>query len=108
MGLDFKEKLIFNIEKDHSFRSSKDFYKHVEDKYKIKATSDLYTAVTNYQIKKYGHSLKLDINAWCNSKNFVSRKKRMADKENILKRYRLERFLERNEKENVVHAGKET
>ena len=59
---DFLYNMIFENEKDMSFGSSRCFYKHVQNKYKIKDVdpkefSHVYTRINNYQVKKYGESL---------------------------------------------------
>ena len=56
--VDFKEKLIFEKEKDLALESAEKFYKKLRDIYKyntdVKKLSDLYRKIVNYQIKKYG------------------------------------------------------
>ena len=61
MKKDFIKHLIYEKEKDRSFRSSAYFYKEVGEKYNIKLLKeeygDLYRKIINYQIKKYGTCL---------------------------------------------------
>ena len=56
--VDFKERIIFEREKDLAIESSEKFYKKLRDKYKynhdMQRLSALYRKITNYQIKKYG------------------------------------------------------
>lgn len=56
--VDFKERMIFEKEKDLAIESSEKFYKKLRDKYKYnhdrQRLSALYRKITNYQIKKYG------------------------------------------------------
>ena len=46
--------IIFNIEKDKPLISAKQFKGRVYKKYKIEINNDLFVAINNYQIKKYG------------------------------------------------------
>ena len=55
--VDFKEKIIFEEYKDKAFENSSAFKKEIKDKYNYIASSDLYTRIINYQIKKYGRSI---------------------------------------------------
>lgn len=56
--VDFKERMIFEREKDLAIESSEKFYKKLRDIYKYngdrKRFSNLYRNIVNYQIKKYG------------------------------------------------------
>ena len=49
--------IIFNIEKDQPLISAKQFKGRVYKKYKIEINNDLFVAINNYQIKKYGSQL---------------------------------------------------
>lgn len=59
--VDFKERMIFEREKDLAIESSEKFYKKLRDIYKYngdrKRFSNLYRNIVNYQIKKYGAML---------------------------------------------------
>lgn len=61
MKKEFLKRMIYEKEKDKSFRSSNYFYSYISRKYNIKAVKaeygDLYRMILRYQIKKYGKSL---------------------------------------------------
>lgn len=57
MNYEFIERFIFEKEKDTPFRNKETFYGIMKEKYRIKATRDLYIKIINYQIDKYGESL---------------------------------------------------
>ena len=46
--------IIFNIEKDKPLLSAKQFKARIYKKYKLEINNDLFVAINNYQIKKYG------------------------------------------------------
>lgn len=56
--VDFKERIIFEKEKDLALESAEKFYKKLRDVYKynpdVRKLSDLYRKLVNYQIKKHG------------------------------------------------------
>lgn len=59
--VDFKERIIFEKEKDLVLESSEKFYKKLRDIYKynpdVRNLSNLYRKIINYQINKYGATL---------------------------------------------------
>lgn len=57
--VDFKENVIFEKEKETSFRSSEYFKNKMKDKYKLsdEQVSKLYIRIVKYQVKKYGSNL---------------------------------------------------
>lgn len=59
--VDFKEKIIFENEKDSPFKSIKEFRAKIFQKYKYTTSSNLYREIINYQILKYGRSLVNDV-----------------------------------------------
>lgn len=53
----FKEQFIFNKYKDKKIKNKEKLTKEVKEKYGITLSSNLYTKIVNYQIKKYGKTL---------------------------------------------------
>jgi hypothetical protein len=55
--VDKKEIMLFEALKDKSISSSKWFKRDIKRDYGFEPSTDLYVAITNYQIKKYGSKL---------------------------------------------------
>lgn len=78
---EFEENIVFERYKDTSFRSSKDFRKQVKE-YRNIDVREVYTKITNYQIKTYGNSLcinredKIDLNRLRNNSNLRKKSSR--------------------------------
>lgn len=49
---------IFNTEKDKPLLSAKQFKAKIYKQYKLEIDNELYVAINNYQIKKYGSPLE--------------------------------------------------
>lgn len=98
MGL--VDKMIYETYKDKVLGSSEKFKSEVKSNYNYKPSSDLYTMIINYQIKKYGKQLTNSLRDY--QKNFhINKKMRDNHKDRILKKYYEVKELERleNEKE---------
>ena len=109
MTEDFKDQIIFNLEKDNTFYNSKKFYKVVKEKYGKEQDSELYIKVLNYQIKKYGRVLTSSEFIEGTPKQSKNFKKRKACKDLAYRRYREMKVIERaeeHEREKMVHSGK--
>lgn len=71
------EKLIFEAYKDKYIYNAKKFKKSIKSDYGFEPSSDLYRNIINYQIKKYGKQLSLDIRTYeINFKKYGNNKKR--------------------------------
>lgn len=102
--VDFKEKIIFEEYKDKAFENSSSFKKEIKDKYNYIASSDLYTRIINYQIKKYGGSLSYSNTigvAFVENFNQKSPKNRRKGAERWRKYDEEVAFIEKVEKRNA-------
>lgn len=99
----FKSQVVLELEKDNLFHSSNEFYRKVEEKYGFKPDSDLYKAILNYQVERYGKQLDP---RFSRSKKKLSSKVRIHHRDRQLMNYQSNRIVERieNEKENLVHT----
>ena len=99
----FKSQVVLELEKDKLFHSSNEFYRKIEEKYGFKPDSDLYKAILNYQVERYGKQLDP---RFSRSKVKTSAKIRIHHKDRQKINQESNRIVERieNEKENMVHT----
>lgn len=90
----FKEEVVFEIEKDKPFNGVREFTYLVVRKYGFKPSSDLYRRVVNYQIEKYGTTANYP--NWIDRRTFRSRSRRRAERDYQERKYKLEKLVERN------------
>ena len=95
MNYEFIERFIFEKEKDTPFRNKETFYIIMKEKYRIKATRDLYAKIINYQVDKYGESL-------ANSKLVEIHKREDCVRLSINANVRRKRKLKGNERKDEI------
>ena len=94
----FKEDFIFSIYKDKALRGARTFKSVIREKYHINASSDLYAKIVNYQLNVYGKYLTpYDID-YIKDFRHKDNKKRRRNSEGSSDRWRLSKFMERNQK----------
>ena len=102
----FKSQVVLELEKENLFYSAREFYEKIEEKYGFKPDSDLYKAIINYQVERYGKALDP---RYARSNRRTSSKIRLHHKDRQKINHESNKIIERiekSEKENMVHAGK--
>lgn len=93
----FKENLLFEKYKDKQVRSCKGLFNDIKREYDYEVSSDLYKKIINYQIKKYGSSLRESGKLRRSFFGVPNQKAKRKIIEWSNRDYRLKKFIERNE-----------
>lgn len=94
----FKDDYIFQLYKDKPMFAQQ-LKKEVKEKFNITVSSDLYSRITNYQIKKYG--IKLDKGTqieYIRPSSLISAKRRRRNVELNNEIWQLQKLYERTDK----------
>lgn len=106
MSNQFKQGVVFELEKDNNFYNSQSFKKVIEKKYGFTPETKLYLDIVNYQVANYGTTL----NARDGSKpRFMSARSRQNKRDYERSRWEEKKVIERaeeNERKNMVHTRK--
>ena len=97
----FKSQMVFELEKDNPFNSAKVFYEEIRKKYGLERDSDLYKRICNYQLEKYGQTLRnKEVREFVKGFGIRNIRSRMRKTINSNRRYQTQAFIERVTKGN--------
>lgn len=94
----FKEQVVFELEKDTPFQGKREFTFQIYRKYGFKPSSALYRDIVNYQICNYGHTFNCTkIRDYVNRFSSNNSRRRIRVRENNREHFELEKMVERND-----------